>query len=78
MAEQKRGAPGMARKRRKMGDRSRKRENVFKELQDTVKGILRVAPAVDQSIIEKLKKLQKQLNQRGAPSVRPPKRERRV
>ncbi len=67
MAEKKSPPKGLARRSRMLGERSRKRENAFRELKSTVEEILRIAPSVDERLAKQLRQLQQRMEGRVPP-----------
>ncbi len=63
MAEKKRPKlSGLAKRGRKLGNASRKRENAFKDLQDQTNNVSRNAQAVDEALERELNRLKKRMN----------------
>jgi predicted nucleic acid-binding OB-fold protein len=67
MAEKKSPPKGLVRRSRLLGERSRKRENAFRDLQSTVGALLQVTPAVDRKLVRQLQELQRRMEGRVPP-----------
>ena len=74
MAEKKR-AKGLAARSRKMGERSRKRENAFKDLEKQTNQIGATTFKVDQKLLGEIRRLERKLKDLSIPPVRSKRKE---